>query len=152
MLCEVWNGSLLEVLSLFYSSLAQASCSLSSCLPLQKMIALDVCILILFSHVWLFVTLWSPSASSVHGFLQARILEWAAMPSSRQYSQPSDQPTSPELQVHSLPTDSPGKPQHCMRWYLNVFYLKIKVFRWSPENIAASYLKILIIKMKYKNG
>ena len=28
--------------------------------------------------------------SSVHGILQARILEWAAMPSSRESSQPRD--------------------------------------------------------------
>ena len=33
----------------------------------------------------------SPSGSSVHGILQARILEWAAMPSSRASSQPRDQ-------------------------------------------------------------
>ena len=32
----------------------------------------------------------SPSGSSVHGVLQARILEWAAMPSSRGSSQPRD--------------------------------------------------------------
>ena len=33
----------------------------------------------------------SPPGSSVHGSLQARILEWAAMPSSRGSSQPRDQ-------------------------------------------------------------
>ena len=32
-----------------------------------------------FSHTWLFVNC-SPSGSSVHGILQARILEWVAMP------------------------------------------------------------------------
>ena len=32
----------------------------------------------------------SPPGSSVHGILQARILEWVAMPSSRGYSQASD--------------------------------------------------------------
>ena len=44
-----------------------------------------------FSHVQLFSTLWiiySLSGSSVHGILQARILEWVAMPSSRVYSWP----------------------------------------------------------------
>ena len=41
--------------------------------------------LCLFSHVQLFATLWicSSPGSSVHGILQARILEWAAMPISR---------------------------------------------------------------------
>ena len=32
----------------------------------------------------------SPPGSSVHGILQARILEWVAMPSSRRSSQPRD--------------------------------------------------------------
>ena len=32
----------------------------------------------------------SPPGSSVHGILQARILEWVAMPSSRGPSQPRD--------------------------------------------------------------
>ena len=33
----------------------------------------------------------SPPGSSVHGNLQVRILEWIAMPSSRESSQPRDQ-------------------------------------------------------------
>ena len=34
---------------------------------------------------------WDPPGSSVHGSLQARILEWVAMPSFRGSSQPRDQ-------------------------------------------------------------
>ena len=34
---------------------------------------------------------WSPPGSSVHGIFQARILEWVAMPSSRESSQSRDQ-------------------------------------------------------------
>ena len=39
------------------------------------------CILSHFSCVWFFVTLWicSPPGSSVHGILQARILQWIAI-------------------------------------------------------------------------
>ena len=33
----------------------------------------------------------NPPGSSVHGILQARILEWVAMPSSGGFSQPRDQ-------------------------------------------------------------
>ena len=33
----------------------------------------------------------SPPGSSLHGILQARILEWVAMPFSRRSSQPRDQ-------------------------------------------------------------
>ena len=42
-----------------------------------------------FSHVRLFATLWTVTCLgfSVHGILQARILEWVAMPSSRGSSQ-----------------------------------------------------------------
>ena len=44
-------------------------------------------------------TLWdpmdcSPPGSSVHGILQARILEWVATPSFRKSSPPRDQTTS----------------------------------------------------------
>ena len=42
------------------------------------------CVLSHFSRVWLCDSMdHSPSGSSVHGILQARILEWVAMPSSR---------------------------------------------------------------------
>ena len=46
-----------------------------------------------FSYVWLFVTRWTYSlpGSSVHGILQARILEWVAVPSSRGFPWPRDE-------------------------------------------------------------
>ena len=44
------------------------------------------------------------------GILQARTLEWVAMPSSRGSSQPRDQTRSPVLQANSLPDELPGKP------------------------------------------
>ena len=46
------------------------------------------------------------------GILQARILEWVAMPSSRRASQSRDQTRSPTLQVDSLPSEPPGKPMN----------------------------------------
>ena len=42
--------------------------------------------------------------SSVHGILQARILEWTAMP----FSRGSSPPSSPALQANSLPPEPPG--------------------------------------------
>ena len=42
------------------------------------------------SHVQLFATL--GTVASVHGILQARILEWVAMPSFRSLARPRDQP------------------------------------------------------------
>ena len=55
----------------------------------------------------------SPQGSSVHGILQARILERVAIPFSRGYSQPRDgtaSPVSPILQVDSLPLSQQGSP------------------------------------------
>ena len=44
------------------------------------------------------------------GILQARILEWAAMPSSRQGIFPTQ--VAPALQADSLPSEPPGKPKN----------------------------------------
>ena len=47
--------------------------------------AKSVCVCCHFSRVWLWDSMdCSPPGSSVHGILQARILEWIAMPSSRE--------------------------------------------------------------------
>ena len=54
---------------------------------------------------------YSPSGSSVHGILQARILEWVAMHSSRGSSQPKIKLRSPALQADSLLSEPPGRPQ-----------------------------------------
>ena len=66
-----------------------------------------------FSRVWLCHSMdCSLSGSSVHGVLQARTLEWVAMPSSRGSSWPRDQTPICLLcwQEGSLPLKPPGKP------------------------------------------
>jgi len=45
----------------------------------------------------------------VHGILQARILEWVAIPFSRGSSQPRIEPQSPTLQADSLPAEPQEK-------------------------------------------
>ena len=45
----------------------------------------------------------NPPGSSVHRIVQARILEWVAIPSSRGSSRARIEPRSPALQVDSLP-------------------------------------------------
>ena len=52
----------------------------------------------------------SPPGSSAHEILQARILEWVAMPSSRGSSIKPMSPLSPALADSSLPLAPPGKP------------------------------------------
>ena len=53
------------------------------------------------------LTDYSPPGYSVHGIIQARILEWVAVPFSRGYSQPKIKHMSPALQADSLPSEPP---------------------------------------------
>ena len=71
-----------------------------------------MCCALSFSHTRLFETPWTVArqAPLSMGILQARILEWVAMLSSRGSSNPGIQPRSPSLQAHSLPSEPPGKP------------------------------------------
>jgi len=47
---------------------------------------------------------------TVHGILQARILEWVAVFFSRDLPNPGIKPRSPALKADSLPAEPPGKP------------------------------------------
>ena len=54
----------------------------------------------------------NPTGSSVHGILQARGLEWVALPSrGSSLGIESSSPVSPALKVDSLPTEPPGKSE-----------------------------------------
>ena len=56
--------------------------------------------------------LWYPMDYTVHGILQARILEWVAFPFSRDLPNPGIEPRSPTLQVVSLPVEPQGEPKN----------------------------------------
>ena len=49
---------------------------------------------------------------TVHGILQARLLEWVAFPFSRDLPNPGIKPRSPTLQGDSLPAEPQGKPKN----------------------------------------
>ena len=53
----------------------------------------------------------SPPGPSVHGILQARILEWVAIPFSRDLPNPGIKPGSTALETGSLLTEPLRKPQ-----------------------------------------
>ena len=78
------------------------------------------------SHVRLFATPWTVvwQAPLSMRILQPRILEWVAMPSSRDLSNSEMEPGSPSLQVDSFPTELPGQPFY----FLLVFYQILKSF------------------------
>ena len=102
---------------------------------------------------------YSPPASSVHGILQARILEWVAMPSSRGSSQPREDQT----QVSSVSciaggfftTEPPRKPYgtyfllnsmriwgefHNPYWSVTNSGLGISGLKNQPVNIGIGWL------------
>ena len=64
------------------------------------------------SCIRLFATPWTVArqAPPSMGILQARILEWVAMPFFRVLPSPGIEPRSPALQAASLPFEPPGKP------------------------------------------
>ena len=70
--------------------------------------------------VQLCLTLCDPIDCTVHGVLQARILEWVTFPFSRGSSQTRMEPGSPVLQADSLPAELPGEPKHAIRVYSGI--------------------------------
>ena len=57
-------------------------------------------------------TLCDPMDYTVHGILQARILEWVAIPFCKDLPNPGTEPGSPTLQTDSLPAEPQGKPMY----------------------------------------
>ena len=57
-------------------------------------------------------TLCDPTDHTVHGMLQARILEWQPFPSPGDLPNPGIEARSPTLQADSLPSEPPGKPRN----------------------------------------
>ena len=53
-----------------------------------------------------------PPGFSVHGILQARILEWDACPNPGDLPNPGIEPRSPTSQADSLLSEPPGKPKN----------------------------------------
>ena len=84
------------------------------------MVIIDMCMPAL-SCVWLFSTPWmSPSACSVHGISQTRILEWVAISYPKGSSQPRDQThlsSGSCVAGQFFTTEPPGKPNICVTFY-----------------------------------
>ena len=71
----------------------------------------------------------NPPGFSIHGILQARILEWAAIPSPGDLPDPGIEPGLPALQADSLLTEPPGKPK---------IPLVISVLFFNPNTVLES--------------
>ena len=88
----------------------QASLSIKSVMPSNYLILYHPLFpfLSLVKVVQLCRTLWDPMDYTVHGLLQARILEWVAF----SFSRVSSLPRSSSLQEDSLPAETQGKPNN----------------------------------------
>ena len=87
--------------------------------------------------------------SSVHGILQTRILEWAAISASRELPHPEielESPVTPALAGRFFTTEPPGKPMKPLRedhlkvcWVMVSLSLKSqKGFVSRPGNVRSS--------------
>ena len=86
---------------------------------------------------------YSLSGSSVHGILQARMLEWVAMPSSRGSSRPGIEPASVYWQAVSLPLEPPEKAEKILREGFLMGSL-------SKVSELQSQLEMFVLKTKFK--
>ena len=81
-------------------------------------------------------TLCNPMDYTVHGILQARILEWVAFPLSRV----SSQPRSPALQVDSLPAEPPGNPKNTGVGSLSLFQQSFPTQEWNQSLLHCRWI------------
>ena len=97
------------------------------------------------------LTLWDPMDYTVHGILQARVLEWVAFPSPGDLPNPGIKPRSTALRANSLPAEPQGKPSLTLgRYYPAVardYHRKpasksgYKAKRWRETSFWWHYLK-----------
>ena len=89
----------------------------------------------------------SPPHSSVHGVLQARIVEWVAISFSGDLSDPGIEPGSPALQTDSLPLSHLRSSTFRLGHRNHYFHLRlVKKFSYliaRLPNFAACFLKII---------
>ena len=87
-------------------------------------------------------TLCDPVDYTVHGILQARILEWVAFLFSRGSSNPRIEPRSPVFQEDSLPAEPQGKPKNTGVGSLSLLQgiFLTQELNWDPPALQAGSL------------
>ena len=94
-------------------------------------------------------TLCDPMDYTVHGILQARILEWVAFPFSRGSSQPRIEPRSPTLQMDSLPAEPQGKPKNTRVGSLSLLQW---IFQTQELGRGLLHCKRILYQLSYLSG
>ena len=80
--------------------------------------------------------------SSVHGILQARILEWVAIPFSRHLPDSGIEPRSPALQAYSLPSEPHREAPLFLYSLLKHVSLHTGQCWWEPQSGGPDLLGI----------
>ena len=80
----------------------------------------------------------SPPGLSVSGILQAKTLEWVAIPfSSLDLPDPGIELRSSALQIGSLPSELPRERELCLRWYIKCdFWIILIIFHYIPRKMV----------------
>ena len=86
-----------------------------------------------------------PPGSSVHGILQARILEWVPFHSAGDLPDLGVRPGSPTLQADSLLSELPGKPGSINNW------LGMRVMRKVQQGMGNGALEARVAILLYFN-
>ena len=91
----------------------------------------------------------SLSGSSVHGILQARILEWVACPAPGDLPNPGIEPRFPALQVDSLPSEPPGKPKNTGVCSLSLLQ---RIFQTEESNWSLLHFRWILYQQSYQGS
>ena len=98
----------------------------------------------------------SPSGSSVHEILQARILEWIAFPPLGDLPHPGMEPASaeaPALQADLLPLSHQGSPHSMLRTLIKVLHISFNLpnnsYPSHYENMNTEERRVSFISIQY---
>ena len=94
-------------------------------------------------------TLCDPMDYTVHGILQARILDWVALPFSRGSSHPRIKPRSPALQVDSLPAEPQGKTKNIGVGSLSLLQ---QIFPTQESNWGLLHCRWILYQLSYQGS
>ena len=95
------------------------------------------------------VQLCNPMDYTLHGILQARILEWVAFPSPGDLPNPGMKPRSPGLQADSLPAEPQGKPMNTRVGSLSLLW---RIFLTQEWNQGLLLCRWILYQLSYQGS
>ena len=95
------------------------------------------------------LTLCNPMDSTVHGTLQARILEWVAFPFFRGSSQPRDRTQVSHFAGDSLPAEPQGKPKNIG---VGSLLLLQQIFPTQESNWCLLHCRQILYQLSYQGS